>query len=580
METQGYIYDIDVTTLEKDWILYNLIKALKEIEDSYLWKWNGLNVNIWLSDKSWLYLQKAVLEIWNFVSMFKWFKESWKNFKQFIKWKIIEFVSNWAYSKNDRLLLIKIFSSNWLIIRSDLSKLETRIVDIAKEELKRNIISNNDIFSDGWTKFIDPYELANLDPYNIRKLDELELWDEQKRLKTFMENMSEKAIENIDNEDWDELWTIVDNVLLKIEKDPEFEIEETEIEEICKALWKTKDVEMIHKLPIHWTKWKKGYEQLLEDDTEGELENTAATTVDVDNNKNVVSENMNLTEFITLRRQSFLDEYKNNWTINVNWSDFPVELSDSDKREVGQLDSNDIKRVSEKNVTINSEGITVTEVIINWTDFIAIQVPNFLKWKRLKETYIWKQLAENSDLPDSFLNQTIDMPYIIYGKTNMKNGAWYNIEHISSYSPSYDTDAVRESLKKWFNTTNIVYEAILWELIIEHDDLWEECVNFLWIKADKDEKDDDGNFSYEKLHPLIEKVENVFWIDFWIKTQNFSSSYYMLRDSWVYKDKDWNTRGFLRGDYAWAGAVGGAVSLDFSWNADDWSGSISFRPSV
>jgi len=36
MESQGYIYDIDVTTLEKDGILYNLIKSLKEIEDSYL----------------------------------------------------------------------------------------------------------------------------------------------------------------------------------------------------------------------------------------------------------------------------------------------------------------------------------------------------------------------------------------------------------------------------------------------------------------------------------------------------------------------------------------------------------------
>ena len=579
MESQGYIYDIDVTTLKKDGILYNLIKSLKEIEDSYLWKWNGLSVNIWWSDKSWLYLQKAVLEIWNFVSMFKWFKESGKSFKQFIKWKITEFVSNWAYSKNDRLLLIKIFSSNWLLIRSDLSTLETRIVDIAKEELERNIISNNDIFSDEWTKFIDPYELANLDPYNIRKLDELELWDEQKRLKTFMENMSEKAIENIGDENWDELWSMVDNILSEIEKNPEFEIADTKIEEICDMLWKTKDTEMIHKLPILWDKWKNWYEQLLEDDIEGELENTPTTTIDVDKDTNVVSENMNLTEFITSRRQGFLDEYKNNWTINANWSDFPVELSDSDKREVGQLDSNDIKIVSEKTVTINLEGITVSEVIINWTEFIAIQVPNFLKWKRLKETYIWKQLADNSNLPDSFLNQTIDMPYIIYGKTNVKDSSWNNKVNISSYNPNSNTDAVRESLKKWFNTTNIVYETILWELIKEHDDLWEECVNFLWIKADKDEKDDDGNFWYEKLHPLIEKVEDVFLIDFWIKTQNFSSSDYMLRDYWVYKDKDWNTRGFLRGDDANDGAVGGAVSLRLSWDADVSYGHISFRPS-
>lgn len=564
MESQGYIYDIDVTTLEKDGILYNLIKSLKEIEDSYLWKWSGLSVNIWWSDKSWLYLQKAVLEIWNFVSMFNWFKESGKSFKQFIKWKIIEFVSNWAYSKNDKLLLIKIFSSNWLIIRSDLDKLETKIVDIAKEELEKNILSNNDIFSEEWTKFIDPYELANLDPYNIRNLDELELWDEQKRLKPFMEKMSEKAIENIGDENWDELWSMVDNVLSEIEKDPEFEIEEKKIDEICKALWKTKDIKMIHKLPILWDKWKKSYEQLLEDDTEGELKNIPATTVDV------VSENMYLTKYIISRRQNLLDEYKKYWTINVNWFDFPVKLSYSDKRKVEQLNSNDIKIVSEKTVTINSEGITVTEVIINWTEFIAIQVPNFLKWKRLKETYIWKQLANNSNLPSDFLDQTLDMPYIIYGKTNAKDSSWNNKVNIPSYNPSSDTDAVRESLKKWFNTTNIVYEAILWELIKEHDDLWEDYLNYESHKANKDQ-----DWHEEKIRHL-EEIEEVFGIVF----NNHADNWKIMWDYWVYTDKDWYIQGFFRGDYSYSGAMGGAVSLELDLGTNFLWDQISFRPSV
>ena len=568
MEPEWYIENISLEELQEGWVLFNLIKSLKDIEESYLWKGGGLKVTISESDKSWLFLQEAILETWKFVGIFEWFKDSNMSFKEFIKSKIIKFISIWDYPLSDKLLLIKIFSNRWILLKKDINLLTNKIKDVSEDNIKWSLMSEYDIFSDEWTKFIDPYELANLDPYNIRKLSQLELWDEQKRLKSFMESMSQKAIENMGDENWDELWSIVDNVLSKIEENPDFEIEETEIENICNKLWKTKDAEMVHKLPMIWKKWEEGFKQILEDDTEGELENTTTTATDVSNDTNVVSENMNLTEFITSRRQSFLDEYKNNWTINANWSDFPVNLNDSDKREVEQLDSNDISISSERTITINSENITVSEVLINWTEFMAIQVPNFLKWKRLKETYIWEQLAENSNLPDSFLNETIDLPYIIYGKTNVKDSSWNNKVNISSYNPSADTDAVRESLKKWFNTTNIVYETILWELIKEHEDLWENYLNYIWYKADKD-------WHEEKIRHL-DKIEEVFGMVF----NNYADNGYVIRDYWVYKNKDWDTRGFRRGGYAYDGAVGGAVSLTLNCYADVSSDYISFRPSV
>jgi hypothetical protein len=176
-------------------------------------------------------------------------------------------------------------------------------------------------------------------------------------------------------------------------------------------------------------------------------------------------------------------------------------------------------------------------------------------------TYIWKQLKQKNNLDPAIFNQTIkqlldpdnslNRIYAVYGKTNAKDSSWNNKVNISSYNPNLDTDAVRESLKKWFNTTNIVYETILWELIKEHDDLWEDYLNYEWYKADKDE-----NWHEEKIRHL-EEVEKVFGIVF----NNHADNWYVIRDSWVYKDKDWSTKGFFRGSDAVDGAVGGAFSL-------------------
>jgi hypothetical protein len=208
--------------------------------------------------------------------------------------------------------------------------------------------------------------------------------------------------------------------------------------------------------------------------------------------------------------------------------------------------------------------------LINGISFIAIQVPRFLKGKRLRDTYIWKQLADNSDLPPDYLDQEIDNDYIVYWKTNAKDSIGNNIVNISSYNTGAKTDAVRECMKLGFNTSNIVYEAILWELIKSHDDLWEDYVNYLWCQADKDE-----DWHEEKIKHL-DDIEWVFWINF----NNYASNGYVVRDYWVYQNKNWNINGFLRGNDAHGGAVRGAVSLALCCPSGASRGDLSFRPSV
>ena len=542
MEKWGFIYDLDKESLWKDNILYNLVKALKEIEDSYLWKWTWLSINVWWSDKSWIYLQKAILEIWNFASMFKWFKESWLWFKQFIKTKIAEFVSNGAYPVNDRLLLIKIFSQNWLIIMSDVSLLEERIVDISRDQLEKNVMWRDDIFIEWNTKFIDSYELSNLDPYGIRNLNDLNLSDKTKKQKIFLKWLLQKSIENHLDETWNSIADISDILLKDMEWKTDYETSKDDSDNILELIWKTRyDQDVMDLIKDLWWDWLDKYNTL----------------------------NMSLTWFIVSRRSALLDQYKNYGTVDVNWATLEVNLSESDKNWVNTLNPDDIEIKSEKNIIVSWENLSVSEVLINGISFMAIQVPEFLKWKKLRETYIWEQLAKNSDLWEDFLDQEINNDYIVYWKTNKKDESGDNVK-ISSYSIYEDTDAVRECMKLWFNTSNIVYEAILWELIKSHDDLWEDYVNYLWKKAD----------IYEDWHEeKIKHLDDIEWV-FWINFNNYGYENCVVKDYWVYKNSSWTIKGFIRGSYDDDGAVGGAVSLYLYFNSGNVDDSLSFRPSV
>ena len=113
-------------------------------------------------------------------------------------------------------------------------------------------------------------------------------------------------------------------------------------------------------------------------------------------------------------------------------------------------------------------------------------------------------------------------------------------------------------MKLWFNTSNIVYEAILWELIRKHDDLWEDYVNYWLIKVS----------NQEKIKHLND-IKSVFWI-------NFDT----IKDHWVYQNKYWNIGGFIRGNHTNDGTSAGAVSLFIKSHCNGSFSGISFRHSV
>ncbi len=259
IEPKWFAYGVDKTSLSsKDGVLYHLIVALKEIEDNYLGKWEGITI----SNKNNMHLQKAILELGNFVSLFKWFKESGQDFVEFMKTKIIKFVSNGAYPKTDKLLLINIFAEKWLITKQEIPILLERMSDISQKELDENIFPETYQFPEDDMKFVDPYELANFDPYAMRNLETLELADKNILIKNKIKQLSADVLALQDTKA-EELLDIFDSVLDDYEKDNGYEISKKQIQLILGWLYTLWLADKLIECANLWTSRQKGIESLM-----------------------------------------------------------------------------------------------------------------------------------------------------------------------------------------------------------------------------------------------------------------------------------------------------------------------------
>lgn len=582
MENWWYIYDIDLNSLWEWSVLFNLIKSLKEIEESYLWIWSWLSVNIWWSDKSWMYLQKAVLELWNFVSMFKWFKESGLSFKEFMKWKIIEFVSNWAYPKNDRLLLIKIFSTNWLLISSDISRLAKRINDIWQSEFEKNIMWRNDIFTnEGPVKFIDPFELANLDPYNIRKLKDLELWNENKKIKWVLQSIWE-SYSSLWTQVWDKLSEFVEHILDKMESDPNYEVTDEEIKVLYDWLYQESDTQNLGRLSLLWDKWKKQFEGFKKSDTEDKLnwvnpEWTSNTTNWENPWSNIESTNRSksLPAFIIDSYNRRINKLKSDWKMEVDWWEIDVNLTTLEKNWLREITNSEIKvlRTLRKDINIewNREEFYVVQLEIRWLKYTAVEVPNILRNAPLWEMQMWKVLkwySWNEWFPKIDLNQWIWSRWIIQETENHKWPDWKKHTNIQVMNQWKSTDVVREVAKLWMKTISVRESIVLWEIIKYW--LWPDYMNFLWYKADEWQN------WYDEVRKKIEKIDEYLWMKFW-EYKPIDGKTYVIWNCWIYIDSKGNPRAFIRGNDDDLGCTGGLFSLRLARYLDDSHSYFGFR---
>lgn len=173
MDKEGFITWVDPWFLSGDHApLIKLIEALKHIEDNYMGKWSELVIDNKKDNR----LKEAILDIGNFVKMFKNYGLDDKQIQLYTKTNIIKFITNTWYNVEDRKILITIFAQKWLITKKDIPAIiERNDSDLTEEILTKCMSGSSDALSTKTTgvSFIDPYELATLDPYGQRNFEKL-----------------------------------------------------------------------------------------------------------------------------------------------------------------------------------------------------------------------------------------------------------------------------------------------------------------------------------------------------------------------------------------------------------------------
>jgi hypothetical protein len=103
--------------------------------------------------------------------------------------------------------------------------------DISEAELKSNILVEEHKFPKDTIKFVDHYQLANLDPYRIRNLENLQLLDKNSlivnKLKNLSANLSKQTNLNTDN-----ILDLIDGVLTKYDEQKNYEIQNSDVDQI------------------------------------------------------------------------------------------------------------------------------------------------------------------------------------------------------------------------------------------------------------------------------------------------------------------------------------------------------------
>lgn len=113
---------------------------------------------------------------------------------------------------------------------------------LSETEITSNVIVATSTLVDDEIKFIDPYQLANLDPYDQRKLSTLEVSDKQKALQTALQYASSELL-TLDNEGVENMSTLIDDALLTADKADAIPQEEVVkiIDGLVKMLLQTED---------------------------------------------------------------------------------------------------------------------------------------------------------------------------------------------------------------------------------------------------------------------------------------------------------------------------------------------------
>lgn len=276
-----------------------------------------------------------------------------------------------------------------------------------------------------------------------------------------------------------------------------------------------------------------------------------------------------------MRNKSLVDKLQQDGKVEIEWWTVASNLTTAQINNIQSLQDGDIvvKSSESKDIAIDNttESMLLQDIDVKGMTYRAINIPSSLKTKKLSELEMWKRLLQKKD-NTWFIGVDFDKTvwelvwdWIVWEKSNRTDATGKPYVNIQTYNASATTDVVRECLKEGKKPISIAQTLLLWEIV--KYGLWTEYIDFLAYKADGDET------WHQEVRKKIEKIDD--YLGMWFAEYNASD--YIIRNWWLYVDKQGNPQAFLRGDRDGDGCAGGVASLDLLCIVDYSLGDIGFR---
>jgi hypothetical protein len=196
-------------------IVLHLLKCIKKIEQLF----SG-EITETINGNSQYELKNAIWTMRSHIPLFREFKGKHLNAR--IKTAVVDFIAK-ATDPDDRKVLVKVFSEHNFLTQKDITSYRHRgetlslaqVVHLSEADLKASIIAESSAsFSETSTPFMDPIDVAELDPYHQRNLEHLQLQNPFRPTKNVLQTLQQTLVATGD----EKLGDFADSLSEKIEQ--------------------------------------------------------------------------------------------------------------------------------------------------------------------------------------------------------------------------------------------------------------------------------------------------------------------------------------------------------------------------
>lgn len=282
-------------------------------------------------------------------------------------------------------------------------------------------------------------------------------------------------------------------------------------------------------------------------------------------------------------RNKKLRDKATSWKADIDFWEIDITLTQNELNNIPIITKEDIKIVGFEKRNCGGWSFRLVFMKINWEQYVAIEIPNYMKSLKLSKTYIWKQLSD-LELKKPFIGNYIrwtiwsEIPnwWILKKVAPMKKdsshswfrGIWKPLKNIPIYDPSSEIDLLRENIKRGTRLESWLESMVLGEMLFMW--LWENHVWFHWFVLFNRGR---WAISYKRM---LKEQESYLWLKLWV----YMRSWHLVKWSCLFVGTDGNPYACIRGDISTYWVKGWVFSMRFGEWIDYKDFEVSSYPSL